>query len=100
MVNTGEPEPPLGLHPSPHPVTGPLLEGTRLLFYTDGLVETRNRDGAFFPLADSAAALRTGHVGAALDTLLGRLVDHAGEQINDDMALVLVEHQSTRTGTD
>jgi serine phosphatase RsbU (regulator of sigma subunit) len=99
LVNTGEPEPPLGLHPTPNPVTGDLPEGARLLFYTDGLVETRNRDGAFFPLADSAAALRTGHPGAALDNLLGQVVDHAGYQINDDMALVLVEHQSVRSGT-
>jgi serine phosphatase RsbU (regulator of sigma subunit) len=100
LVNTGEPEPPLGLHPTPHPVRGDLCEGSRLLFYTDGLVETRNRDGAFFPLADSAAALRTGHLDAALDNLIGQLVDHAGEQINDDMALVLVEHQATRPATD
>jgi serine phosphatase RsbU (regulator of sigma subunit) len=99
LVNTGEPEPPLGLHPTPHPVTGDLPEGARLLFYTDGLVETRNRDGAFFPLGDSAAALRTGHLGAALDNLLDQLVDHAGYQLNDDIALVLVEHQTTRPAT-
>jgi serine phosphatase RsbU (regulator of sigma subunit) len=99
LVHTGEPEPPLGLHPAPHPVTGDLPEGARLLLYTDGLVETRNRDGAFFPLADSAAALRTGHLGAALDNLLGQLVDHAGDQINDDMALVLVEHQTMSFST-
>ena len=100
LVNTGEPEPPLGLHPTPHPMTGDLPEGARLLFYTDGLVETRNRDGAFFPLSDSAAALRTGHLGAALDNLLGQLVDHAGYRIDDDMALVLVQHQATRPATD
>jgi hypothetical protein len=100
LVNTGEPEPPLGLHPTPNPVTGDLPEGARLLFYTDGLVETRNRDGAFFPLADNAPTLSTGSLDDALDNLLGQLVDHAGYQINDDMALVLVEHQITLPSTD
>jgi serine phosphatase RsbU (regulator of sigma subunit) len=96
LMDTGEPVPPLGLHPIPNPVKGDLPEGARLLFYTDGLVETRNREGAFFPLADRAPTLSNGNLDDALDGLLGQLVDHAGYQINDDMALVLVEHQTMR----
>lgn len=91
LLDTGEPQPPLGLQPTPIPVTSHLPEGARLLFYTDGLVEARNPEGAFLPLGDSAAILRAGSLGHALDGLLGQLVDHAGEQIDDDMALVLVE---------
>jgi hypothetical protein len=44
--------------------------------------------------------LSTGSLDYALDGLLGQLVDHAGYQINDDMALVLVEHQTRRPSTD
>ena len=52
---------------APSLVTHHLPDGARLLFYTDGLVETRDRDGAFFPLTERAAALRTGSLEDALD---------------------------------
>jgi serine phosphatase RsbU (regulator of sigma subunit) len=94
LVDTGPPEPPLGLGPAPRPVTVHLPEGARLLFYTDGIVEGRDHDGDFFPLALRAAALRTGELGDALDGLLRDLKDHVGHQINDDVALVLVERQT------
>ena len=44
-----------------------------MLFYTDGLIEARNRQGAFFPLAESAATLRAGSLDEALDGLLDDL---------------------------
>jgi len=90
LLDTGDPEPPLGLQPMPDPVTRHLPEGARMLFYTDGLVEARDRQGDFFRLEDSARTLRTGSLEEGLDGLLGRLIDHADE-IDDDMALVLVE---------
>ena len=94
LVDTGAPEPPLGLGPEPSPVTCRLDEGARLLFYTDGLVESRNRKGIFFPLEDSAEALSTDDLGTALDGLLDRVVEHVGQpRVNDDVALVLVERQ-------
>jgi sigma-B regulation protein RsbU (phosphoserine phosphatase) len=62
-----------------------------VLFYTDGLIETRNRQGAFFPLVGRAATLRTGSLDDALDGLLGQLDEHAADQMDDDMALVLAE---------
>jgi len=93
LVDTGSPEPPLGLGPAPRPVTVHLPEGARLLFYTDGIMESRDHDGEFFPLAHRAAALRTGQLGDALDGLLSDLNDHVGHQINDDVALVLVERR-------
>lgn len=93
LVDTGSPEPPLGLGPEPSPVTCQLDDGARLLFYTDGLVESRNRQGTFFPLEDSVEALSTDDFGTALDGLLGRVVAHVGERVNDDLALVLIERQ-------
>ncbi len=94
LVDTGSPEPPLGLAPEPSPVTCQLEDGARLLFYTDGLVESRNRRGTFFPLEDSAEALSTDDFGTALDGLLGEVADHVGERVKDDVALVLVERQN------
>lgn len=43
--------------------------------------------------------VRTGSLGAALDNLLGQLVDHTGYRTDDDMALLLIERQSIRSGT-
>jgi phosphoserine phosphatase RsbU/P len=96
LVDTGEPEPPLGLNPTPHPVTTHLPEGARMLFYTDGMIETRDGEGAFFPLTDRADTLRGGTLDDALDGLLGQVADHAAEEIDDDMALVLAERHTRR----
>jgi phosphoserine phosphatase RsbU/P len=93
LIDTGEPQPPLGLGPTPDPVTSHLPEGARMLFYTDGLVEARNGQGAFFPLAESATTLGIGSLDDALDGLLGELVQHAADEMDDDMALVLAERQ-------
>ena len=94
-VDTGQPEPPLGLHPTPGVVTTVCPAGERLLFYTDGLVETRDGRGAFFPLTDMVDRLRGVDLGQALDELLSRLEAHAGDQLSDDVALVLVEYRGT-----
>lgn len=94
LVATGEPQPPLGLGGHPQPVTSRWSAGSRLLIYTDGLVETRDGHGAFFPLGDYAADLRSGNLEEALDRLVDQLVGHAGHRVNDDMALVLAEHKA------
>jgi serine phosphatase RsbU (regulator of sigma subunit) len=98
LLDTGEPQPPLGLNASPSCVTRHVPEGARVLFYTDGLIETRNRQGAFFPLVDSAPTLRTGSLDDALDRLLGKQAEHAADHIDDDVALVLAERHSIRSG--
>lgn len=90
LLPPDEPAPPLGLHPAPRPVTYRWPQGSRILIYTDGLVEARNRLGAFFPLVDQGRVLREGSLDEALDRLLARLTDHAGPHVKDDMALVLV----------
>ncbi len=64
----------------------------RLLLYTDGLVEARAADGHFFDLdAEAASALAARSLGEALDHLVKRVLDHVGGQLDDDMALVLVQ---------
>jgi phosphoserine phosphatase RsbU/P len=97
LVDTGSPEPPLGLHPEPRPATCQLDAGARLLFYTDGLVESRDDEGTFFPLEERLGALTTKDLGTALDRLLREVADHAGEGVGDDLALLLVERQNSDT---
>lgn len=82
---------PLGLHPDVRPSTFSVGPGDRLLFYTDGLLEARDRAGRFFRLEDCLDTLRHPDVQAALDGLLDRLLAHAGGKLDDDVALLLVE---------
>jgi phosphoserine phosphatase RsbU/P len=86
-----EPAPPLGLGPIPTPVSSAWSEGSRMLFYTDGLVEARDSHGIFFPLDQHTPDLHEGTLEEALDRLITRLVTYTGHSINDDMALVIAE---------
>ena len=96
LVDSGVPTLPLGLGPSPDAVTFKLPARARLLFYTDGLVETRNHNGDFFPLDGRVSvALHEDTLGHALDSLLTLLNKHAGHRINDDVALLLVERRAS-----
>ncbi len=82
----------LGLHPHPAPQDIALGPHDRLLFYTDGLVETRNRAGRFFALdAHVATALATPDLDCALRGVVKLLLDHAGDGLADDVLLVLGE---------
>jgi sigma-B regulation protein RsbU (phosphoserine phosphatase) len=84
--------PPLGLHPRPARQDIELKPGDRLLFYTDGLVETRNRAGRFFDLDDQvAAALGLPELAAAVNRVVRLLLEHAGDGLADDVLLVLGE---------
>ena len=85
-------EPPLGLHPRPALQDIALRPHDRLLFYTDGLVETRNRAGRFFALdAHVATALATPDLDGAVRGVVKLLLDHAGDGLTDDVLLVLGE---------
>jgi len=94
-ISTGEPTLPLGLGSAPELSEHAWPAGSRMLFFTDGLVEARDRTGEFFPLTTYADELGDGTVEEALDRLVARLLAYAGQEMNDDMALVLAE----RTGS-
>ena len=84
--------PPLGLHPRPARQDIELKPGDRLLFYTDGLVETRDRAGRFFDLdRQVAAALALPDLGAAVKRVVRLLLEHSGDGLTDDVLLVLGE---------
>jgi len=91
LLDTGEAAVPLGLGCRPHTVSKRWSAGSRLLFYTDGLVEARDRGGTFFDLAEHAPVLRAPTLDASLDALVQRLLDHTGQRLDDDMALVLAQ---------
>ncbi|MGB0099147.1 MAG: SpoIIE family protein phosphatase [Nocardioides sp.] len=93
-VDTGEPTVPLGLGSAPGLTEHAWPTGARMLFYTDGLVEARDRAGRFFPLDDHAAEIGQGSVEEALDRLVERLLAHGGGAMDDDLALVLAESES------
>jgi hypothetical protein len=85
--------PPLGLHPRPGRQEVTLKQGDRLLFYTDGLVEARDRAGRFLDLDGSvAAALVTPGLDACVQRVGGLLLEHAGPRaLSDDVLLVVAE---------
>jgi serine phosphatase RsbU (regulator of sigma subunit) len=90
------PAPPLGFMPVVRPRVERLEPGDRLLLYTDGLGEAR-RDGEFFPTAERAwRLLGHGTVGDGLASLETALVDWVRGQLDDDIALVLMEYTGSQ----
>jgi sigma-B regulation protein RsbU (phosphoserine phosphatase) len=85
---------PLGLHPDLQPSTFTISPGDRLVFYTDGLLEARDRAGRYFRLEDCADTLRHPDLQEAADGLLARLFAHTNRKLDDDVALLLVEATS------
>jgi len=93
------PAPPLGFMPVARPRVERLEPGDRLLLFTDGLGEAR-REGEFFPTADRAwRLLGHGTVGDGLASLETALVDWVHGQLDDDIALVLLEYAGPDEGT-
>lgn len=92
LIDTGEPTLPLGLGSLPVLSEHTWTPGSRLLFYTDGLVEARDSTGTFFPLDDFAAELGDGSVEDALDRLVDQLLSFGAQGTSDDVALVLAQH--------
>jgi serine phosphatase RsbU (regulator of sigma subunit) len=82
---------PLGLHPDIHPSTFSVRTGDRLLFFTDGLLEARDRAGHFFRVDQQTDALRRPDLQAAVDELLDRLRAHTRHRLDDDVAVLLAE---------
>jgi sigma-B regulation protein RsbU (phosphoserine phosphatase) len=83
---------PLGLAPQALVHTHHVNPGDRLLLYTDGLLECRDRQGSFFRLADHIDLVRDADtVDDIVKELLHRLRVHGGGRTDDDIALLAVE---------
>ncbi|MEU6066147.1 PP2C family protein-serine/threonine phosphatase [Streptomyces sp. NPDC047082] len=115
LINRGHP-PPILLHqgrttplmpPSPLPPLGledlasdlpdkpdsyPFAPGDRLLLYTDGVIEARDRDGAFFALPQTMEGIRADTSPPAfLEQLHQALVRHTRGDLADDVAMILAD---------
>ncbi|MFY1695345.1 MULTISPECIES: PP2C family protein-serine/threonine phosphatase [unclassified Solwaraspora] len=96
ILEPADRHPPLGLRrdaPDPAPVIRVWHPGDRLLLYTDGLIEARNGGGEFLSSTRVTACLDLPDRSEALDRIVAELQRHAGGQISDDAALLLVERQ-------
>jgi len=90
-----EESPPLGLTDLrlevPKPFHQPFGPGDRVLLYTDGVIEARNRNGVFYPLPERAHILREKEdPQVALDALRADLLRHVGSPLADDAAMLLL----------
>lgn len=95
-LDVDHPSPPLGLAglvaSSVTAQTFAFEVGDVLLLYTDGVLEARDAEGTFYPLAEHAAAWSGTHPRALLDRLCADLLSHAaGSTLGDDAAMVAIE---------
>lgn len=90
---------PLGLEDDFAAFTARWSPGDRLLLYTDGLVESRDRHGEFLPEGQITAALAAADCEQALDRLMTAVQRHTGGHGQDDIALLLLEHGASTRGS-
>ncbi|UXY23088.1 serine/threonine-protein phosphatase [Streptomyces cynarae] len=94
-LHVTEPAPPLGLGAMSDSTytaaTFPFHEGDRILLYTDGVTETRDGEGTFYPLAERVVRWNDQAPGPLLREITTDLRAYAGGLLNDDMAMMLVQ---------
>lgn len=94
------PVPPLGvLEPGevdPPVLELPLHDGDRILLFTDGVIEARDRWGTFYPLVDRLPAVAVAEDPAdLLEQLHEDIRRHVGRQLGDDAAMLLLQYAPT-----
>jgi hypothetical protein len=95
MLDPPTSAPPLGFMPMVQTRVDRLEPGDRILLYTDGLAEAR-REGDFFPISERAwGLLGHGTVSDGLASLESALMEWVQGQLDDDIALVLMEYAGT-----
>ena len=80
---------PLGLGPRLRSNAYPVNPGDRLLLYTDGLMEARDRTGTFFDIAATWQRADGPDLEHTLDQVLDAVTRHAGGRLDDDLAVLL-----------
>jgi hypothetical protein len=83
---------PLGLATRPEDAFGLLRPGQRLICYTDGLIEARNRAGEFIDPAVLERAMQAGSLDRVLDELVSAVERHSDGRHADDLALLGLEY--------
>jgi hypothetical protein len=93
-LDVPEPAPPLGLggltESAYTPTTFRFAPGDRLLLYTDGVTEARNRAGEFYPLLERAAAWGDRGPEQLVREMTDDLLAYVAAPLEDDMAVVAV----------
>ncbi|MEU0369561.1 PP2C family protein-serine/threonine phosphatase [Streptomyces sp. NPDC006283] len=98
------PLPPLGLEdlftcPPAKPESYPLSPGDRLLLYTDGVIEARDRDNHFFALAQAMEEIPASTSPSEfLEELHQALLRHTDGHLADDVAMILVDRLDEEGG--
>jgi serine phosphatase RsbU (regulator of sigma subunit) len=91
-LDVAQPLPPFGLGPlSDGPavaVTFPFDRGDLLLFYTDGLIEARNTERMFYPLAERVTMWTGSSPSDLLEHVVADVRRHTADTPGDDMAVV------------
>ncbi|MGW1379076.1 PP2C family protein-serine/threonine phosphatase [Streptomyces sp. NPDC002446] len=73
----------------------PFEVGDIVLLYTDGIIETRDKAGVFYPLAERMTSWSGDGPQALLRHLCGDLMAHSGGSLGDDAAMVALERLPT-----
>ncbi|MFJ8630793.1 PP2C family protein-serine/threonine phosphatase [Streptomyces sp. NPDC093568] len=94
-LEVGRPAPPLGLtefvETELSEETFSFEYGDIALLYTDGVIEARDHEGTFYPLAERLADMGGKGPDALLTHLCKDLRRHAGGYLGDDAAMVAIE---------
>lgn len=96
VLDPSAPSPPLNLATligDPYCVdTVAFTPGDQLLLYTDGVTETRDRAGEFFPLPDWMGRQGLMSPREMLDRLHHALLQYSGGRLDDDIAALALQH--------
>jgi stage II sporulation SpoE-like protein len=102
LLDTPAPAPPLGLFNLAEgwceAIRVTVRSDDRLLLYTDGVTEARDRTGEFFPLPEQVTPCAQEDPETLLDTLETALRHHVGGPLHDDAALLLLQRGRSRPG--
>lgn len=64
-----------------------------LIAYTDGLVESKNREGEMLQVETLASAIRTSDPNRALEEIEARLAEHLAGPLADDLTVLALRHR-------
>jgi serine phosphatase RsbU (regulator of sigma subunit) len=74
--------------------TFPFATGDRLVLYTDGVIEARDRSGAFYPLAERLPAWKGTDAEGLVGWIRDDLLAYVGGRLPDDAAIVVAERRA------
>jgi len=85
----------LGLHgmTGPEPFVTDFAPGDQIFLYTDGVTETRDPAGRFYPLGERGHLLKTQDPEAALGALRADMEEYAQAPPHDDAAMLLIRYR-------